>query len=98
MHPISFPQQNNVLGKPADMTDDQCNSLPVHHYEQEVGKDEKGNSIKWPSIVSCWQLTPEELEEVQRTGIIWVNTLGHTLAPFSLFTKNPFVSADPESK
>lgn len=24
--------------------------------------------------VSCWQLSPEELAEVQRTGLVWVRT------------------------
>lgn len=79
-----------MLGRPADMTDEQCSSLPIHQYEQSLGQDDKGEPIKYPAIVSCWQLSPEELEEVQRTGIVWVNTLGQTLAPFSVFTKNPF--------
>ena len=87
MQPISFPEQNNILGKPADMTDEQCSSLPVHHYMEPTSG--------FPAIISCWKLSPDELEEVQRTGVVWVNTLGKTLAPFSLFTKNPFKVEEP---
>ena len=27
--------------------------------------------------ISCWQLTPEELKEVKRTGVIWVSQLNY---------------------
>lgn len=89
MQPISFPQQNHVLGKPEDMTDDECSPLPTHHYNQPIeGK-------LYPAIISCWKLSPEELEEVQRTGVVWVSILGKTLAPFIVFTQNPFASEEP---
>lgn len=93
MTPVDFPQSNNTLGKPSNMTDEQCLPLPVHHYHQDFGPDsEGGDPVRIPAIISCWKLTPEELEEINRTGIVWVNTLGTSLAPFSVFVKNPFVS------
>jgi hypothetical protein len=93
MIPVDFPQANNTLGKPADMTDEQCLPLPVHHYQQALGSNpESGDPETLPAIISCWKLSPEELEEINRTGVVWVNTLGRTLAPFSVFVKNPFVS------
>lgn len=98
MHPISFPQQNKTLVKPEEMTEEQCLPLPTHHYEQVIGFDEEHQPIKFPAIISCWKLTPEEHDEIQRTGIVWVNTLGETLAPFSVFTKNPFNIAESEPK
>ena len=32
-------------------------------------------------VISCWQLEPEEIEEVQRTGKIYLEILGPTMAP-----------------
>ena len=43
------------------------------------------------AIISCWRPNREELQEIIRTGQIWVNTCGETLAPFSLHGENPFM-------
>lgn len=32
-------------------------------------------------LVSCWRLTPEELEEVQRTGCVFLSVLYHSMPP-----------------
>ena len=77
-----FPQRNALLGRPNDMTDEQCYTLPVHRYQDE-------NKSWW--IVSCWRPNREELQEIIRTGQIWVHTRGETLAPFSLHGENPFM-------
>lgn len=31
--------------------------------------------------VSCWRLTPEELEQVQKTGVVWLQIMGHGMYP-----------------
>lgn len=31
--------------------------------------------------VSCWRLTPEELEIVAKTGVVWVSVWGHVMPP-----------------
>lgn len=37
---------------------------------------------KLPShTVSCWRLTEEELEEVKRTGVVWLQIMGHSMPP-----------------
>jgi hypothetical protein len=87
MIPKEFPQQNNVLAKPADMTDEQCSGLPCFHYSDPEG---------FSNVLSFWAFTPGELEEATRAGGIWVNTMGKTVAPFALFTKDPFISADAQ--
>lgn len=30
---------------------------------------------------SCWRLTQEELEEVNRTGVVWLRIMGHAMPP-----------------
>lgn len=95
MKPIDFPQRNNILAKPEAMTDDQCTGLPCHHWlmpmDDDKGDTENTTEIStYPAIFSCWEFSDEELEEVIRTKKVWVNKMGRTLAPFSLFTTNPF--------
>jgi hypothetical protein len=81
MLPVDFAESNGVLGKPDCMTDEQCSDLPIHRFlDQE----------NFPQIISCWQFSKEDLEEIRRTGKIWVQTVGITLSPFCLFTENPF--------
>lgn len=52
----------------------------------------RGNWPKGGEIHTCWELSPEELEEIQKTGVIWVSilTLRQPLQPVSLSTKKPF--------
>lgn len=45
-------------GHNCTLTAEGCLDLPVYR---------DGETVK-----SCWKLTPEELEEVQRTGEVWV--------------------------
>lgn len=41
--------------------------------------------------ISCWKVTAEELEEIQRTGRIWVRVLGNTTFPLLVTGTKPFV-------
>lgn len=49
-------------------------------------------------VVSCWELTPEEIEEIQRTGVLWVKQLpfGSPLQPLLPQAESPF-DASPNS-
>lgn len=85
MLPTSFEQSNFVFGKPKDWTDEQCMDLPVY---KGTSKDE--DYFETPVIISCWKLSKEDLEEINRTGIIWLNITGHGMPPVSLQTENPF--------
>jgi hypothetical protein len=86
MLPVHFPKSNFVFKKPSDMTDEQCSDLSV--WKGEVPVDEAGNTF--PAIISCWKLSKEDLEEIQKTGQIWLSITGHGMPPVSLFTENPF--------
>lgn len=78
MIPTDFPERNRVLEKPKGMTDEEC-------FDLEIFTD--GNEC-----ISCWKLNKEELEEVNRTGKIWLRIVsGYTQPPVSLQTEYPFV-------
>lgn len=53
-----------------------CNDLPAHK-----AKDQ---------IISCWKLTKEELEQINKTGVIWFSVMGQLQPPIWLGTENPF--------
>lgn len=86
MLPTSFEGSNFVFAKPADMTDEQCMDLPV--WRGELPHDDAGNTF--PAIISCWRLSKEDLEEINRTGVVWLSITGRGMPPVSVFTENPF--------
>jgi hypothetical protein len=80
MKPIGFKESNGVLGKPENMTDEECDQLPV--FRDGV------------HCISCWKLSEEELNQVQKTGCIYLGILsGGTQPPVFLQVENPFVNA-----
>lgn len=60
-HAIDFPGSNFTFTAPPGRDD----VSDLHTFRQPNG----------PSNVSCWQLTPEELAEVNRTGCIWLSVM-----------------------
>lgn len=81
MVPISFDQANHIIDKPKDISVEQCDPLNVCMCQSEDGV---------PLIVSCWKITKEELEEFNRTGRIWLITVGDKHSMVTLTANNPF--------
>ena len=81
MKACGFEESNCSLDKPGDMTHEQCSSLQVW----------RGHSDdKTPVVISCWKLTKEEVDELLKTGRIWVIIAGKTMPPLSLTAKHPW--------
>lgn len=88
---IQFAQANAVLGAPTpeDAAAGTVYGLHVHRWRDLDGQ---------PNVLSKWQLTPEELEEVNRTGgIVWFSCWGNTHAPMNIMGHDPFVRTKPET-
>lgn len=81
MFPTDFPESNHVFDKPPDATRDECEPLNVFAGELTGGV---------PGSVSCWKVTKEELEEINRTGRVWAYHWGSGLQPHALSGHNPF--------
>jgi hypothetical protein len=77
--PVRFPEQTHHFNKPKDMTDDECGGLPA------VMVDVHGQ----PTYVSCWKLTPEEVENIVRTGVVWVGCVSMQ-PPLLVWGDRPF--------
>ena len=84
MFPASFHESNGYLGKPPDMTHDECDALSVWRGDVTV---DGGGAV--PAVVSCWKLTPDELEEVNRTGRVWLYVVGRTMPPVMMAGNKP---------
>lgn len=85
MKGVEFPEQTTVYGKPKGWKEEDCYGLPV---SQAFYGNSDGNGVC--CLISCWQLTPEEMEEVKRTGKIYLSITGSGMPPVSLYTENPF--------
>ena len=85
MQGVKFPQQNTIFGKPAGWKDEDCYGLPVSATYYLNSKEEPV-----PCLISCWEITPAELAEVQRTGKIYLSITGIGMPPVSLSAVEPF--------
>lgn len=72
MEVTSFIEENLILNKPSNMSVDDCEPLPVW-----CGLLNNES----PVLISCWKVTQEELEEIKKTGRVWVYVYGHTMPP-----------------
>ena len=78
MEAIEFDQQTVVLAKDQP----QYQPLPVHRDPSKEGVP----------VTCCFKLSPEELEDISKTGLLWHTSLtfGQALQPIRMTTKNPF--------
>lgn len=84
MMPVSFPESNAVFNPPEGVSEDEV--YPVYAFK---GQDSTG----YPTVITCWQLSKEDLEEIQQTGVVWLGFMGG-LPPHYATVENPFVSND----
>ncbi len=72
-----FPESNSALLAPPGS--ENVYDLPVHRSEA--------------GVISCWRLTPEEIAEVARTGVVWLHVVGTTHPPLLVRGDRPFEPA-----
>ncbi len=77
MIPIGFRNANKILNRPADMTAVECTSIEVYADEHVV--------------ISKWQFTEEELEEIKANGgKVFLGVRGSTMPPVFLTSIDPW--------
>lgn len=81
MEACAFDEENGVLDPPHGVSLGECSPLPVWR-----GPLENGNLV----VISCWKLTEEEMEEVKRTGRVWLLVWGSTMPPVYPTGRSPF--------
>jgi hypothetical protein len=66
------------LGKPADMSEEQCRSLPVWMADQP--------NTGIPLVISAWMPNKEDIEAIVAGRPVYLAVVGHTMAPVDLYT------------
>lgn len=90
---IDFKEANFTFTKPQGWTDEQCSDLRV--WKGNVPIDDSGATA--PTIISCWRLSKEDLEEIQLNGgTVWLYITGTRMPPVSLATEHPFTEQPAE--
>lgn len=81
MHPTAFDEETNVIFPPPGVDADVIPPLSVW-----MGRDAHNNNV----TISCWKPTKEELEEIVRTGRVWLMMWTHECPPVCLSGEIPF--------
>ena len=81
MEATNFEESNHALGPPPGMTEDEVFTLRVWKGQYDDGT---------PIVISCWRPTQAELDEINRTGRVWLEVMGNTMPPAMLRGINPF--------
>jgi hypothetical protein len=85
MTPTNFPESNRTLVKPANLTEEECGSLPIFTDGQ--------------ICVSCWELSEEEKQKILKTGKIWLMVWsGTTQPPVCITAESPIITNETEEK
>lgn len=78
----NFDESNGSLDPPEGVSVDACQPLFVFRDGLHV--------------VSYWKPTQEELDEINRTGRVWLMIWGGTMPPALLLGETPFQEAEAE--
>lgn len=87
MFPSAFKEENGVLNPPPGVSLDECTPLSVWRGPLNTGRD---------VVITCWKPTKEELDEIVKTGRVWLMIWGETMPPAALTGISPFEKAKPD--
>lgn len=85
MNGIEFPQRTRTFGKPEGWKDEDCYGLPVSETYYLNSEDKRV-----PCLISCWEFTPEDIVEFQKTGKVYLSITGTGMPPVSIQAHSPF--------
>lgn len=64
-----------------------CHDLPVTKFESNIGV----------GVEACFEIEPDELEEIKRTGKVYLNILGNSVPPVRVAATSALVDKDDEN-
>jgi hypothetical protein len=83
VNPTPFPESNVTLGKPKNMTDEECQPLPAC-------KTGDGR------FISRWEFSEEDRQRIAAGAPVWLHVFGFGHPVVCLSTESPF-TPDPRS-
>jgi len=81
MIPVAFDNENVVLNPPREPAFRDVEPLPVYQ-----GPDSDGMEV----TIACFKMSREELDEINRTGRVWIILRGEVVPIFTLDGVSPF--------
>jgi len=82
--PANFEGSNAIMEPPGGMTDDECGTIFAKLTHVLLANGE------WhPCTVTCWKPNRAEMDEIERTGRVWLTILGHGMPPVILGAVEP---------
>lgn len=87
MQASDFHESNATMDTPRDADPDEVKPLRVWKGEGAEGAYQ---------TISCFKPTQDEIDEVQRTGRVWLHILGQGMPPVYLGARNPFTAKGPQ--
>ena len=82
MKPVEFSDQNKVYQKPEGLTDEQCLPLPVKVHMVDLGDNMQGRALD-----SVWELSKEELEQINISGRVRLRIFSNGMPMVSLMVE-----------
>jgi len=83
MESANFRESNATLEAPPGRTADEIAPLCVHV------------SRSTNEVISCWKPTLHELQEISRTGRVWLRIQGQSMPPAYVSGHSPFAPVQP---
>lgn len=74
MQPINFEGSNVIIGPPKGISEDKVQSI--------FGL--LGEVQGCPVVVTCWRPSAAELEQINKTGQVWLIVYGQTMPPVNI--------------
>ncbi len=75
----SFDESNLVLSAPEGL-ESRVSALSVY----------KGLDSGFSTVVSCWKFTQQELDNINKTGRVFIGVMGETMPPIWVDGNHPF--------
>jgi hypothetical protein len=92
MQSIKFSQANIALAE--DQPEYETLHVYAHSEDVDMVDGSKQNVIM--EMTACFVLSPEEIAEINRTGVIWYTqcVFGKQFQPVRMSTQNPFIQTE----
>ena len=89
MEPADFEESNTSMGPPKGKTEDEVYTIRAWR-----GFTDKRD----PLTIVCFKPTSDEIDEIRRTGRVWVSMMTHTMPPIGLIAEHPFETKPVEQE
>lgn len=86
MRPTDFAEANLTLTAPPGMGEDKCEPLRVCSTSAPYA-----DGTVLPVVVSCWELSDEDLAALAKSRRLWLLVWGSSMPPVRLDVETPFV-------